>query len=337
MLIILSGTESINKNFLAKKIFCEFNPPFPLTGGYTVKFDTNFESSENSKSFVAHPYEIFDSNGNTVYSKYTGNNSVMYGEGGKISTEGVAIFKEAEELYDRLFLDLQETNGYNVIFTDLEYDLGFDTTCYDWDTKSQQHSFPHNYNDVLNKYKNKNYPVQVITGSFSKAFIDLIKKDIGDDNVKVYNIIRHPTVVTCLDEKSSIYYEKNPKMNPNLNRAMTVKSVMNTYILSTYDEFTTIKFEDMTTTGYFIVEGKKIELPEGYFDFNGFISVWEKENVDWAHIDSSAIEPALYIYANTKAALEKEYNTTFPQVAESLLAHFEYPEITLDQIVAPKE
>lgn len=338
MLIILSGTESINKNFIAKKVFCELNPPFQLSEGYTMDFDAVFASSSNSKSYVANPYQIYDPTGKLVYDGNTDLHSILHEDDtGVISEKGKRIFDEADALYDKLFLDIQSSNRYNAIFTDFEYDFGIDTSEYEWDNISQWHSFPHSYNDVINRYKNKTYPVHIIHGSFSKAFIDLVKRDIGAENVRVYNIFRHPTIVTYFNEKTPAYYVKNPKTNPERNRSIASKSVLNAYSLYRYDDITHIRFEDMIKDGYITIEGIRIDLPEGYADYNGLITTWEKDNFNLDHADIPAVEESLYLYDHLREIVEQEYSKPVPEVTESVFNALGYTVITLEQIVAPKE
>jgi len=333
MLVIISGLESVNKNYIAKKVFCAMNPVFNLKNGHTVKFDAEFAESDDGKSYIAHPFQIFNEQNEVVYDTKNRELTTLLND-----EVGISIFTEADDLYDALFLDTTNNpSSYETIFVDIEYDLGIDTSAYEWDTPIQYHSFAHGYQDFLNYYRNRQSDVHVVNGSFSKAFIDLIKRDIGEQNVKVYNIIRHPSVVTYFNENKPSYYEKNPTMSPERNRIRAIRSAVNSYTLNQLSDVTSIKFEDILKSGYVEIENHKIQMPEGYADYNGIISVWEKENLNLDYVDVDAVEQTCSRYSNFREELEKEYNRPLPNLSDSLLVSLGYTPITLEQIFAPKE
>lgn len=332
MLVIISGPESINKNYIAKKVFCAMNPVFNLKNGHTVKFDAEFAVSDEGKSYIANPFQIFNPNNEVVYDTKNRDLLTLIND-----DAGLEIFREADDLYDRLFLDVQNPSSYETIFVDIEYDFDIDTSIYVWDNHKQYHSFTHGYQDFLNYYRNRQSDVHVVNGSFSKAFIDLIRRDIGEQNVKVYNIIRHPSVITYFNENKPSYYEKNPLMTPERNRSKAIRSAINSYILSQVSDVTSIKFEDIMKSGHINIENYRIEMPEGYADYNGLITVWEKENVNLDYVDVDAVEELCVSYAKFREGMETEYNRSLPNLPDSLLESLGYTTVTLEQIFAPKE
>lgn len=331
MLVIISGTDSVNKNYIAKKVFCKMNPVFKLKNDHTVKFNVEFADSEENNSYISAPYEIYNEKNEVVYdTKNRHLDSLIADE------VGLSIFKEADDLYDKFFVDPNLGANYDTMFVDVEYDLEIDTNGFFWDEMPQYHSFPHGYQDFVDRYKNREVEHFVVHGSFSKAFIDLIRKDIGFDNVKVYNIIRHPIVATYLNEKKPNYYEKNPTMTKERNISRVAKSVVNSFILSQFSDITSIKFEDIMKDGFVNIEGHRIDLPE-YTDYNGLISTWEKDNITFDHVDEDAVQLTCFLYSNTNEVVEKEYKKPVPKMPTSVLATLGYENITREQIVAPKE
>ncbi len=146
MLVIISGLESINKNYIAKKVFCAMNPVFNLKNGHTVTFDAEFAVTNDNKSYIAHPFQIFNAQNEVVYDTKNRELTTLLDE-----EDGLSIFTEADDLYDRLFLDTTNNpSSFETIFVDIEYDFDIDVSAYMWDAPKRYHSFAHGYEDFLN-------------------------------------------------------------------------------------------------------------------------------------------------------------------------------------------
>jgi len=272
MLVILSGLETINKKFLARKILASLNT-FTVDG-YTVDFSIE-------------PFKVTDTNGKIVYcivqddQPATNELILDLDNDGVVDPEGVATFNKIVKLHDDLFLSEVEGNHFNSVFVDPAYDYGI-TDINEFSTTDNVLIHPHTYNDVLENYKNRICDTHVITGIFSKVFIDKIRADLGVQNVTALNIIRNPSTCILLNPKTDEHYEDPSKERTiELDNLKLMRSLENAIVLSDVDYVTTIKFEDIIITGKFIVNGVEVGVPDGYNNHNGsgIITQWEKENI----------------------------------------------------------
>lgn len=322
MLIILSGSETIHKKFFARKILATLTPDFDVDG-YSVNF----------RSF---PYEIKDAQGVTVYKagsdEFGGVNTLLVGELGVKNEAGLAVKEKVDTIWLETFLDGVRDNHFANIFVDIESDYGIRTDPgYEWEEKVGQFLHPHTYQDVLNNYQNRKFKYHIISGSFSKTFINKIKDDIGAENVIAINIIRHPSVVYRIHEKPESYYIAKPAMNIDIDEKKVNLAVSNCVILANCPEITTIKFEDILKAGFITVEGVDIGLPEGYVNYNDLITEWEKEHAELGIIDRTRFDQWHHFCTNIRQYGE---NDAYP---ENYFDELGYTPLTYEQIVAPKE
>jgi len=272
MLVILSGLETIHKKFIARKIIAALNT-FTVDG-YHVDFSIE-------------PFKVTDTNGKIVYCMAQGDqpatNELMLDldNDGVVDPEGIATFDKIVKMHDDLFLTGGRENHFNGVFLDLAYDYGLtDINEFSIDTTDTVLLHPHTYNDVLENYKNRICDTHVITGIFSKAFIDKIRADLGVQNVTALNIIRNPSTCILLNPKTDEYYEDPSKERTiESDNLKLMRSLENAIVLSDVDYVTTIKFEDIITTGKFMVNGVEVGVPDGYTNYNGILTQWEKENI----------------------------------------------------------
>ena len=269
MLIILSGSETIHKKFIARAILSALIPTFPLTNGYTMNFNK-------------HPFEIFDSTGKSVYRPATdtdaGTNEILHNSDGSFNADGQAILTQADQAYSDILLSGVRDSHFGNFFVDLESDFG-DTggQAPEWESKPSQYNHPHTYDDVVARYNNRKFPVSVITGNFSKRFIDMIRVSIGAANVKVYNIIRNPSVAFTLHEKPASYYIEKPAMSTAIDRRKIQVATFNCASLIRFSDITTLRFEQLIVDGQLTINGTTIKLPPEYVNYNGLITAWEKD------------------------------------------------------------
>jgi hypothetical protein len=272
MLIILSGVETIHKKFLARKILAALNT-FTVDG-YSVDF--NIE-----------PFKVTDTSGKIVYCMAHGEQPatnellVDLDNDGVIDPEGNATFDKIIDLNNKLLLDGGRDNHFYAVFIDLLYDFGITNVLDFSDTENAPAlRHPHNYASVLENYKNRLGTTHVITGIFSKGFIDRIKTDIGAENVIALNIIRNPSASTLLHKKSSDFYaDPGKELTVEQDLEKLQQSIINSVMLARSPDVITIKFEDIITAGKFTVNGIDISLPVGYEKYNDYLTNWEKENV----------------------------------------------------------
>ena len=267
MLIVLSGSETVHKKFFAKRLIPSLNQI--SVDGYTVDFNK-------------FPYEVYDAAGTLVY------RANMDGEGGvntifledtAISESGLATFKKIEALSDNLFLNGGMLNHYNNTFCEPLMDLGIFPDQGMFETNRDSGScYPHTYADLLSRYNSRLVENHVITGSFSRTFIERVKQDLGAENVKVINITRNPSVSFLLNEKDEDYFANSSNRSKNDEYTKLLKSILNTIILKNTAGVETYKYEDIISNGSFIFNGVTIPMPFEYTNYNGILNVWEKDN-----------------------------------------------------------
>jgi len=264
MLIILSGPESIQRKLLSRKLLSHLN---------------TFEVDGHTVDFKKDPIEVFYPSGKLVYQ---GSNDTIKGieellhEGDTFSETGYATFQKILKLEEDVFL---KQFDYSNVFGDPLPDFGLtgDPGMFA-DNWNKNILDSHTYSYILNSYQNRIIDKSVITGSFSKLFIDRIRQDLGTENVTVINITRHPSVSFLLNEKTSEYYSENPLINPVLNDIKLRMSLLNNIRLKQDPSITTIKFEDIMVNGHITVLGVEIPLSDLYTKYNSYLSTWETEN-----------------------------------------------------------
>ena len=327
MLIILSGVETIHKKFYARNILRHFIPDFEVKDGYTA-------------NFRSHPYAIMDPEGKVVYDGEGGVHDVLLDPvDGSKNEYGAEILAMVQDIYVEVLLDKVRDNHFQNIFVDIESDHGVRTDPgYEWEEKVGQFIQPHTYQDVINNYNNRRFPVHVITGSFSKTFIDKIRQDIGFENVKAYNLVRHPSAMYLIHEKPDSYYAVKFPVTPDTDDKKVYLSITNAASLARYNDIKTIKYEEILKQNYIEIEGKQIPLPEGYENYNDLITTWEKEHAELEIVEHSRLEQFNNFCSNVRAIASEEYGeekaSEFP---ENIFTLFGYVPLTRDQIVAPKE
>jgi len=349
MLVILSGVETIHKKFFARKIIAALNRF--VVDGHTVDFSIE-------------PFRVTDPTGKVVYSPAIGDQPhtnellIDLDNDGVIDLEGNAIFDKILELNDNLFLTGGRNNHFSNFFIDLAHDFGItDTVDYGNSSPKIPLLHPHSYADVLANYANRLGDVHVITGIFSKAFINSVRTDIGAENVTVINIIRNPSTCILLNRKDDAYYA-NPEKNrtPELDARKLVYSIANAAVLAKFDDITTIRFEDIITAGKFTVNGVEVTVPAGYDNFNSVLTQWEHENLIPLEIISAetldAINIELQHYASGQSPNITEEITTYinslrstpatiseikavisANMPENLFTELGYEPLTYDDIV----
>ena len=320
MLIILSGAETIHRKFFAKRIISALNT-FTIDG-YTVKF-------------VGETFIVTDPSGKVVYSPTIGdvpgtNELLIDLNNDGIKDEiGFQIFEKAVALNGAVLLEGVRDNHFANIFVDIPYDFG-QSDRLEYSFPDSGYIQPHNYEDVLNNYRNRPCENFVISGSFSKAFIDNVRADIGEENVKVINITRHPSVAFLTHWKPEAYYIKNTEFTEEFEENKLLHSIANTVSLSRFDDIMTIKFEDIIQNGHFMFEGVRIDVPDNYINYNGFMTVWEKEYVETNQL-ATADELAEFNHNFSHVASLNGFDSRVP---EDFFAHLGYDQLTFEQIMA---
>jgi len=273
MLIVLSGCETIHKKFFGRKITGALNK-FNVDG-YTVDF-----KSDN--------FEVFDADGKLVHrasdGKVEGVNDLINDleNDGALHEAGHDTLMNIVKLHEDIQLEGSRNNHFGSAFLNLWYDYGVFQEPEDYSKNSAGFLHPHTYQDVLDNYKNRSSDNFVITGIFSRHFIDSVKRELGAANVKVINIVRNPSVCFLLNEKSAEYYAVPHPVNfrtPIMDHKKLMWSIWNAHNLSRFDDVTTLRFEDIIQVGSFKLNGVSIEAPDGYDSHNKWLTKWEQKNI----------------------------------------------------------
>jgi hypothetical protein len=324
MLVILSGAETIHKKFFARHILSKLIPRFDLSDGYSM-------------DFKVHPYQVYDPAGEVVYRSGSdtepGVNTLLIHEDkeGIKNDHGHQILDEAEKYYTDILLTGVRDNHFQNFFTDIENDFGIRSEPgYEWEEKPKQLLHPHTYDDVLNNYRNSKFPIHVITGSFGKTFIDEIKKDIGAENVQVFNIIRNPTVVALLHERTPEVYAVKAPLNAQIDEKKLVQSTVNCVNLKRFDEVTTIKFEDILAGETITIDGTDITLPREHTPYNDWITEFEVDHLNLGLIGDDRL--ALWHEFCDDAGIAGQSD----KLPKDIFGALGYSKMTRAEVMAPK-
>ena len=251
MLVILNGTVAIRKNYIAKCISDKLNGLDDIVvDGYHF-------------NFLKHPFEVYDANSELVYKsgddKDSGIDSLIVTGNKDTLTQGLTLFEEQQhEILGRYVLG------------DPGYALGVDVSV-DNEYTAAYARFVAEYNEVKDKRQYK-----VITGYFTPHFIDQIANEITEE-VKVINITRHPNIAYLLDDS---YMQVTDDLFEGLNHVGDdfIESIFNNMLLLNHPLVTTIKFEDIMSTGKITIDGVVIDLA-GFASGDNIVTNFEKRHI----------------------------------------------------------
>jgi hypothetical protein len=323
MLIILTGLETIHKKFFAKRLIAKLN---------------SFNVESYSIDFTESQLKAYDATGNLVYQP---NNPDLPGvelllTENSLSTEEVAEILKQDPTADitppdwavaKSIIDLQESlnesikiNHFANIFCDPLADFGFSPAEEIFDpTRNLLYLHDHTYQTVLDHYRDRSFDNFVITGVFSKLFINKIKEDLGSENVKVINIIRNPSVCFLLNEKEPAYYFEKPERSPLADNNKLEQSLLNAIIVKNVDGVLTLKYEDILRDGSFEFNGITIPMPEDYTNYNNIITTWEHDN--WLTLNIVSAEQLVEknnFYSNFRIYVKDSSESIFDPNAHTL-------------------
>ena len=253
MLIIVNTIDSINRNLIGLRLLETFND-FKIDN-LTVKIEGMASSLTN--------YVLYNEQGSIVY-----------------PTEPVDI-DSLEKLISF------QNDRLSITRSDLLTKLDFGCVEHDYGILNnpimENLDQPLNtYEAQLDAYRNDSNTCRVILGIFGKWFIDKMRQDIGADKVKVLNIVRNPSVCFVLNQTQN-------KQNDLFKEYKHLrKSILNAVNLSRFDDITTVKFEDILSSGSIIFNGVTITLPEQYQNHNNLLTAYE-----YHHLISKATDQNL--------------------------------------------
>jgi hypothetical protein len=192
------------------------------------------------------------------------------------------------ELNQRILADEAEHDFMNM-FQDVEYDYGItDTLEFNtrWGSDSARNV---SYQTIIDSYNNRAYDTIVITGTFSKGCIDKLRTDLGSENVQVLNITRNPSVAFMLNRKSPDFYTANPQRTLAWDTMKLEGSLFNCINLKRFSDISTVKFEDLLSSGTITIGSTIVNLPVEFVRYNQFVTEYEKTLLDLEYETETAL------------------------------------------------
>lgn len=249
MLIILTGSDSINKRLISRQIMAKCNEY--KCNGYTLDFSMD------------DPFGIKDKDNNYIaVEKFIEDNE-----------ENQKLFNTMEEMYKNFLLH-EETNHYFDRFTDIGYDLKIFNRPEHLDRSADNFPNKESFNEILFKYKKSKLKYFVITGSFSKTIINKFIFKLGKENVKVINFLRNPSVAYFLNKKPKKLFLKDKQYTESYDISRLNTSILNSMILKDDENVQTIRFEDMIKSTL-IIDNIDVGLYIDYKNKNDFLTTYE--------------------------------------------------------------
>jgi hypothetical protein len=307
MLVIISGSGTINKQLFRKRAIEALNT-FDVDD-FKVKFDN-------------HGFSFFDKTGKIVFPDPGNDPMHPFPEQNQVS------FQKMLALQQQVFHDTATTKVHQCrnVFVDLTADYGVTTPTFA--NQLSGGNLATTYNDVISQYNARTYETLVITGSFSKVFIDRIRQDLGESNVAVVNITRNPSVAYMLE---LLLLKAGISVDPGCEKI--TQSFITCASVARDTKNNTVKFEDILANGALVINGTSIPLIDEQSPYNKYLTKWEYDTL----VNSSTMQDSdLYQYnqlmtdwvANTPAT---NNNPAFPRNIFTLLG---YSPLTISQITA---
>ena len=286
MVIILTGTQSINKKFLARIVLASLN---------------TFEYKGYTCDFTHSDIKIYDANKTLVYKL----SSIAGGIIGQDEPTAVEITKDGElpdvnigeddgvedllhtapdvieyflKLNKDIFEDGIKVSHYIDTFVSLDYEFGITDTPIFVKHPNTNLKHAHTFEDVVNGIKNSPLEVKVITGTFGSAFLDMIKEALPSEEIHVVNIIRNPSVSWLMNKKPETKWlrEPNPHLTEFIDNERFYDALINAIEIGKRSDVSTIRFEDMMVSGKLsMTPDIEISVRDDYRASNQWISVYE--------------------------------------------------------------
>jgi hypothetical protein len=166
---------------------------------------------------------------------------------------------------------------------------------------------------------------QALTGTFSKVFIEQLSKDF---DVRVLNIIRHPTVSYVINSFDVLPNEDLPMGLEGLT-PLNTSSVLDAITLSKLDSVTTIRFEDILLTGKYIFDNVEYTIPTIHKNHNNVITIYECLNYR-NKISASSILKFNELFSNFNSSFVNAHNDS--RLPTNVFDLLDYTPLTYEEI-----
>jgi hypothetical protein len=222
-------------------------------------------------------------------------------------------------------LCISNANHYKMQFRNIFYDYG----------ATHEAVFPDggDYLKLLNSYKNRKTDTVIITGSFSKLFVEKIKADLGNNSTFI-NIVRHPTVIYVVDAgQPDEYGPYDTDLNVPMLKRRNISSFLNSVTLKKLNDVVSIKFEDMITTGRLTINGVNVDISNDYKNYNGLLTQLETTPSIVNQADINIFNKTFQqLNSNIKQSTFEVPDKIFEQLPEDIFSVLEYSPLILEDI-----
>jgi Icc-related predicted phosphoesterase len=287
----------------------------------------NYEFQNHFIDFTKNPYEIKNSDGQVVFRPGPCDNPID----DLIETDyGLPIVLEANRIL------LEEIRGKYSQFnfsTDLslahnrDYEISIEHSNEQQDILKAESSFL----KLINFYNDYRFDNLIVTGSVSKFYLDKIKNSIGEQNVKVLNITRNPSVTYFVGAE---YNSDNIAFNDlRFFTNEMLYSVLNNITLKNLDGVTSVKFEDILINRKFSFLGKEIDCPSQHINCNGFLTEHDNLNLSAVQLQAQDIDSFNSIFTNLQQYVLDKLGFT-SNLPSNVFSDLEYTPLSYSQITA---
>jgi hypothetical protein len=243
-------------------------------------------------------------------------------------TQQLNSIKHTDNNYQQL-LDNNTNNQLKMQFRAIWTDFGVKTDSV----------FPEggNYKAFLSQYHARPYPILVISGSFSKTFVNMLTRDI--DKVYAINITRNPSVVYTIDSITQDTAPYNTTTGVKLLKQRNESSFVQSVILKQMPNVQTIKFESILETGTIQIGNHAIDL-SCYRSYNNVLTQDEYHNLmPKCSLSPLDVDQFNYLADNFKKVLPSNRSDIPQEIAEqlpsSLFRELDYQPLSLQEITCP--
>lgn len=267
MLVLVHGAHP-NVGSIAKKIFFELNN----LRNYSIEnYTVDFEIEPGTNTNTSPIFKVYDSNKKLVYG-----NGVLDLLHDQSSTEE---YKPPSEDGNRIFNKILDTSS--VIHQNIEiagflrgYRLSWWMT--DFNILPPDHPVDGwsetKYQSIIYRYEERKFDCLVLSGLFSKFALDRLKQDLGDNNVKIVNIVRNPSIEYLI--KLDVWTD-----HPDSLDLRFFNLYYNSIKHKEFNNSSTYNFENILKDGYINFENYNIDLSKTFTPYNQYITQDEFNNL----------------------------------------------------------
>ena len=230
----------------------------------------------------------------------------------------------ADEFW-RTQLAVSNTNHYKMQFRNIFYDYGA--------SPDREFKEGGDYQKLLKSYHNRTHNNMIITGSFSKLFVEKITEDLKNESTFI-NIIRNPSVVYVIDAGQP---DPHGPYDTDLNVAMlkrrNISSFLNAVTLANIDNVVNVKFEDILINGKLTINGVDVTLSTDYKNYNNLLVQEEYKKPVVGNNELTRFNKTFQqLNSSIKASAYDVPEKIFEQLPEDIFSVLDYNPLTIEEI-----